>query len=97
MNNEQGTMKTPRKDRGVPPKFGGVFPKAKNGGHHFGCFYCFVHVELSFTGAVVIKELRSNSSNRKNVLEQNHTKGVSPTTVLRKPIRRWAAKQLQSC
>jgi hypothetical protein len=47
--------------------------------------------------AVAIKELRSNSSNRKNVAEQNTTKGVSPTGVLRSPSRRKAAKQLQSC
>jgi hypothetical protein len=47
--------------------------------------------------AVAIKELRSNSSNRKNVAEQNTTKGVSPTGVLRSPSRRKAAKHIQSC
>ena len=34
---------------------------------------------------------------QKNVLEQNHTKGASPTAVLRKPSRRKAAKHKQSC
>jgi hypothetical protein len=32
-----------------------------------------------------------------NVAEQNTTKGVSPTGVLRSPSRRKAAKQLQTC
>jgi len=32
-----------------------------------------------------MKELRSNSSNRKNVAEQKCTKGVSPTAFLRSP------------
>jgi hypothetical protein len=32
-----------------------------------------------------MKELRSNSSNRKNVAEQKCTKGVSPTAFWRRP------------
>jgi hypothetical protein len=47
--------------------------------------------------AVAIKELRSNSSNRKNVAEKNRTKGVSPTAVFRSPSRRQAAKHIQTC
>jgi hypothetical protein len=47
--------------------------------------------------AVAIKELRSNSSNRKNVAEQNTTKGISPTGVLRSPSRRQASKHIQTC
>jgi hypothetical protein len=47
--------------------------------------------------AVAIKELRSNSSNRKNVAEQKRTKGASPTAFLRSPSRRKAAKHIQSC
>jgi hypothetical protein len=34
---------------------------------------------------------------QKNVLEQNTTKALAPTGVLRKPSRRQAAMQLQSC
>jgi hypothetical protein len=34
---------------------------------------------------------------KKNVLEQNRTKGVSPAAVLRKPSRRKAAKRIQTC
>jgi hypothetical protein len=37
--------------------------------------------------AVAIKELRSNSSNRKNVAEKKPTKGVSPTGFFRSPSR----------
>jgi hypothetical protein len=47
--------------------------------------------------AVAIKAMQSISSNRKNVAEQNTTKGVSPTGVLRSPSRRKAAKHIQSC
>jgi len=35
-----------------------------------------------------IKEMRSISSTQKNVVEQNTTKGASPTGVLRNPSRR---------
>jgi hypothetical protein len=38
--------------------------------------------------AVAIKEMRSNSSNRKNVVEQNTTKALAPTGILRNPNRR---------
>jgi len=44
-----------------------------------------------------IKEMRSISSTQKNVAEQNATKGVSPTGVLRSPSRRKAAKRIQTC
>jgi len=47
--------------------------------------------------AVAIKELRSNSSNRKNVAEKKPTKGVSLTGFFRSPSRRKAAKHIQSC
>jgi len=33
--------------------------------------------------AVAIKKLRSNSSNRQNVVEKNHTKALAPTAVFR--------------
>jgi hypothetical protein len=46
--------------------------------------------------AVAIKELRSNSSNRKNVAEQNRAEGDSPNTVLCSPSRRKAASCPQS-
>jgi hypothetical protein len=36
---------------------------------------------------VAIKELRSNSSNRQNVVEENSTKGDSPTAVFWNPNR----------
>jgi hypothetical protein len=47
--------------------------------------------------AVAIKELRSNSSNRKNVAEKKPTKGVSPTGFFRSPSRRKVAKHIQTC
>jgi len=47
--------------------------------------------------AVAIKELRSNSSNRKNVVEQNTTKGASPTGVLRNPTEGSAYNPVRRC
>jgi hypothetical protein len=45
--------------------------------------------------AVAIKEVRSNSSNCKNVAEENRTKGVSPTAIFCSPSRLLAAKHIR--
>jgi hypothetical protein len=46
---------------------------------------------------VAIKELRSNSSNRKNVAEKKPTKALAPTGFFRNPSRRQAVKHIQTC
>jgi hypothetical protein len=43
---------------------------------------------------LLLLELRSNSSNSKNVAEQNTTKALAPTGILRSPSRRTGGERL---
>ena len=58
---------------------------------------CRLTLQVTDVLAVAIKELRSNSSNRQNVVEENSTKGVSPTAVFWNPRARTAPAAVTVC
>jgi len=52
---------------------------------------CRITLQVTDVLVVAIRELRSNSSNRQNVVEQNTAEGASPNGVLRNPNRPFRA------